>query len=63
MGSVACPLFEKHRTRPDDVHDIRIIADHLCRQGSRTGRVFLPAIALDEKILSLNVPEAAKLRE
>src|SRR5260370_35319312 len=55
--------LEQHRAETHDVDDIRIVAGHLRCQGSRTGCALLLPVAFDYKILSINMPEAAKFGE
>ena len=55
--------LEKRGAGANDVNDIWIAADHLSSQGGDTSCVLFTPVALDRKVLSLDMPEAPKLGE
>ena len=58
-----CFALEKRCAGANDIYDVRFLAHHLGDHWRRPGYIFLLAVALDDKVLALDVPEASQFRE
>src|SRR5690242_5734336 len=58
-----CQFLEDECARAAEENDIRVAANDFGRQGFEAGRVLLSAIIFDRQVLSLDLPQPAKLGE